>query len=73
MSCAHFAAERTGTTEARRLPDGRWEYRTAYVCATCGLHFVESHIQLVSARLDEILTEVRVLRSMLIPGPKPAP
>ncbi len=64
--CAHFKAEATGTTEARQLRDGRWEYRSAFACP-CGIHFVELHI---GGRIDDAQNEVRALRSMLI-APNP--
>ena len=40
--CRHFRAERTGTTEARRIPRG-WQYSTSYHCPDCGAHFIETH------------------------------
>jgi hypothetical protein len=41
--CSHWNAEATGTTEARQLRDGRWQYRTPYRCPMCGAPFVETH------------------------------
>ncbi len=48
-ACDHFEAEATGTCEARQLPDGHWEYRTAYACLACGARFVERHTQPLAA------------------------
>jgi hypothetical protein len=44
-ACDHFAAEATGVTEAIRLRDERWEFRTAFSCPSCGARFIEAHIQ----------------------------
>jgi hypothetical protein len=44
-ACEHPHAEPTGTTTARQLPEGRWQYSTPYHCPDCGAHFTETHTQ----------------------------
>jgi hypothetical protein len=45
LPCAHSRAEPTGTTTARQLRDGRWEYATPFRCPDCGACFTERHAQ----------------------------
>jgi ssDNA-binding Zn-finger/Zn-ribbon topoisomerase 1 len=51
--CQHFKAERSGTIEAIRLRDERWEFRTAFRCPDCGERFVESRIQALRVSIPE--------------------
>jgi len=43
-ACGHYQAVQTGSTEAKELPDGKWEYSHSYRCPTCGADFIESHV-----------------------------
>jgi len=44
-ACQHLKAEQVGATQARQLPDGRWQYRTPYHCPDCGADFTEQHVR----------------------------
>lgn len=68
MSCEHFKAEATGTTEAR-WQRGKWLYRTPYFCPDCGERFVEHHASdSLSTRIDLAFVRLARLSEGLKPG-----